>query len=574
MFLNLIVMWKNPYKNTFIESTTLQVRWRNGDCSCSNNDERIGKVTYIPQMYINSLSEDTANDVLQAKIREILLQNSESRNFWDSKKNEDSRLKSGLSSKVSKFFEHIRKFEELENQIIDIGNLDSIIKEKDKLHSQIEEKIKAANLTQEDEEAINIKEETKEQINQRIDITNRRKEKADELSGNLSVAFELVNDKLKGTSSNDDDFAQIIEELRLAISNAFVNAQNLITEKAQQYSVEIGQQNGMLNQVNEELTPLLEKLRGATEIQGLRDKMEEQESYIKQIATIEEEKKVLCVELSSIQEEIVHDISKMFELKREIARYFNSRPYFQDIKLNAYITFDYVGFEERFLSMFNRRGKLTKIFPGCDEHEIFDEDSQFIFKEESYIQKLIFLFETLLAQDENKLRRSYAKQQAVEYLLSTYTNVVFDLERDGDTLTKMSPGKRGLVLLELFLDMSNEKHPILIDQPEDNLDNRTISTDLVKFIKKKSPQRQIIVVTHNANLVVLTDSENVIVANQDVQLNENESYRFEYITGALECDFLEEGSKKLICKGIKSHACEILEGGREAFEMREKKYGF
>ena len=50
----------------------------------------------------------------------------------------------------------------------------------------------------------------------------------------------------------------------------------------------------------------------------------------------------------------------------------------------------------------------------------------------------------------------------------------------------MSPGKRGLVLLELFLEMSNEKHPILIDQPEDNLDNRTISRELVKFIKEKA----------------------------------------------------------------------------------------
>ena len=134
----------------------------------------------------------------------------------------------------------------------------------------------------------------------------------------------------------------------------------------------------------------------------------------------------------------------------------------------------------------------------------------------------------------------------------------------------MSPGKRGLVLLELFLEMSNEKHPILIDQPEDNLDNRTISRELVKFIKEKSPQRQIIIVTHNANLVVLTDSENVIVANQDAQLVENHSHRFEYITGALECDFLIKGDNKLTSKGIKSHVCEILEGGQEAFEIRKR----
>ncbi|KAB2357035.1 TrlF family AAA-like ATPase [Bacillus toyonensis] len=566
-------LWKNPYKKTFIESTKLQVRWRNGECSYSD-DGKIGKVTYIPQMYINSLSEDTANDVLQDKIREILLQNGENRNFWDSKKSEGIRLKNGLSSKVATLFENIRKSEELESQIINIGNLDAITKEKEKLHMQVEEKIKAANLTEEDEEAINIKEQTKEQINQQIVNINKSKERADELSEHLSVAFELVNDKLKGTISRDDDLAQLIDELRLAISNAFVNAQSQITEKVQQYEIEERKHDEELDEVNQELTPLLEKLRGINEIQSLKVKMEEQDGYIKQIEAIEEEKKALGIVLSSIKEEILQNVSNMFALKIEIASYFNSQTYFQDIKLNAFITFDSVGFEERFLSMFNRRGRLNRIFPGCDEQEIFNEDAHFIFNEENYIRKLEFLFETILTQDESKLRRGYSKQQAIEYLLDAYTSVVFDLERDEDTLTQMSPGKRGLVLLELFLDMSNEKHPILIDQPEDNLDNRTISTDLVKFIKEKSPQRQIIVVTHNANLVVLTDSENVIVANQDVQLNENESHRFEYITGALECDFVEKGSKKLAGKGIKSHACEILEGGREAFEMREKKYGF
>jgi predicted ATP-dependent endonuclease of OLD family len=97
----------------------------------------------------------------------------------------------------------------------------------------------------------------------------------------------------------------------------------------------------------------------------------------------------------------------------------------------------------------------------------------------------------------------------------------------------MSPGKRGLVLLELFLEMSNEKHPILIDQPEDNLDNRTISKDLVDILKRKKDTRQSIIVTHNANLVVLTDAENVIVANQDGQLIENANHRFEYLTGGI-----------------------------------------
>jgi hypothetical protein len=87
-------------------------------------------------------------------------------------------------------------------------------------------------------------------------------------------------------------------------------------------------------------------------------------------------------------------------------------------------------------------------------------------------------------------------------------------------------------------------------------------------------------VTHDANLVVLTDAENVIVSNQDgQQINrENEKYRFEYIAGSLENSFrlIESETRLGILKscGIREHVCDILEGGELAFKKREEKYGF
>jgi ABC-type Mn2+/Zn2+ transport system ATPase subunit len=120
-------------------------------------------------------------------------------------------------------------------------------------------------------------------------------------------------------------------------------------------------------------------------------------------------------------------------------------------------------------------------------------------------------------------------------------------------------------------------HPILIDQPEDNLDNRTIFFDLKNFIKSKKRNRQIIIVTHNANLVVATDAECIIVANQDGQQQgkDNKTYKFEYVSGSLENTFVEDSkSGVLYQKGIKEHVCDILEGGKEAFLKREQKYGF
>lgn len=136
----------------------------------------------------------------------------------------------------------------------------------------------------------------------------------------------------------------------------------------------------------------------------------------------------------------------------------------------------------------------------------------------------------------------------------------------------MSPGKKGIVLFQLFLEVSSSKVPILIDQPEDNLDNRTVYNTLNEFIKTKKIDRQIIMVSHNSNLVVSTDSENVIVANQNGQ---NSSYsRFEYINGALEETKKKDSSElnELKKQGIREHVCEILEGGVEAFKKREEKY--
>jgi ABC-type Mn2+/Zn2+ transport system ATPase subunit len=141
----------------------------------------------------------------------------------------------------------------------------------------------------------------------------------------------------------------------------------------------------------------------------------------------------------------------------------------------------------------------------------------------------------------------------------------------------MSPGKKGTVLLLLFLELSSSENPILIDQPEDNLDNRTIYDLLCKMIRRKKRDRQIIIVTHNANLVVNTDAENVIVANQEGQdsstVNDICRTKFEYANGPIELSFTSVRFGKLLSKmGIKQHICDILEGGKEAFKLRELKY--
>ena len=110
------------------------------------------------------------------------------------------------------------------------------------------------------------------------------------------------------------------------------------------------------------------------------------------------------------------------------------------------------------------------------------------------------------------------------------------------------------------------------------MDNRSIYGDLVKFIRQKKMDRQIIVVTHNANIVLGADTEEVIVANQEGQDTPNAQYRFEYRSGAIENDSpVTDSSGDLVPgilnkTGIQTQICDILEGGKTAFELRQHKY--
>lgn len=176
------------------------------------------------------------------------------------------------------------------------------------------------------------------------------------------------------------------------------------------------------------------------------------------------------------------------------------------------------------------------------------------------------------------LKNGYeALNVAIEFFTRNWYSLDYSLTYQGDAFVNMSEGKQAFVILKLLLDFSDKKCPILIDQPEDSLDNRAIYHELVAYIKRKKKERQIILVTHNSNVVVSADAENVIVANQEGADTPNlGGLKFQYINGALEDTKQRDENAEYILssQGIREHICDILEGGRIAFEKREQKYGF
>lgn len=148
-----------------------------------------------------------------------------------------------------------------------------------------------------------------------------------------------------------------------------------------------------------------------------------------------------------------------------------------------------------------------------------------------------------------------------DWLFSTdHIAVRYAIRFEGLDLRQLSPGTRGVVLLTLYLGLDHwDRRPLVIDQPEENLDPRSVYEQLVPFFRAAANRRQIIMVTHNANLVVNTDSDQVIVA-ESTRTEPGQLPSFTYVAGGLEDP------------EIRNHVCRLLEGGEEAFERRRRRY--
>ncbi len=129
---------------------------------------------------------------------------------------------------------------------------------------------------------------------------------------------------------------------------------------------------------------------------------------------------------------------------------------------------------------------------------------------------------------------------------------------DHRPLERLSAGQRSTAIL--LLALLESEGPLILDQPEDDLDNRFIYEGVVRRLRDTKEQRQFLIATHNANIPVLGDAEQIIIlaAEQDgdrirAQVAQRGSIDDDDLHGPLE---------------------DVVEGGREAFERRKQKYGF
>jgi len=163
------------------------------------------------------------------------------------------------------------------------------------------------------------------------------------------------------------------------------------------------------------------------------------------------------------------------------------------------------------------------------------------------------------ASAEQEAFRQWSKRFA-HWLFSTgHISVRYEILYDGIEIRKLSPGTRGIVLLLLYLALDDaDDRPLIIDQPEENLDPKSVFDELVSLFIAAKSKRQVIMVTHNANLVINTDADQIIVANASPP-SSGGLPSFTYTAGGLE----DAEIRKVVC--------DILEGGEKAFRERSRR---
>jgi ABC-type lipoprotein export system ATPase subunit len=137
-----------------------------------------------------------------------------------------------------------------------------------------------------------------------------------------------------------------------------------------------------------------------------------------------------------------------------------------------------------------------------------------------------------------------------------YVRPRYILRWDGKDLSMLSPGERGTLLLVFYLLIDKSDIPLVIDQPEGNLDNHTVAKVLVECIKESRRRRQVFIVTHNPNLAVVCDADQIIHA----EIDKAHGNAISYSTGALENPIMSR------------YVTDVLEGTRWAFDVRGDKY--
>lgn len=533
--------------------SNLKVVWKDG----IENNER--NIEYFPQSYMHRLAKNTNNE-LDNLIEEIITQDEEKSNEIDNYDNFSKNNNTDIVGKTNKLFQTLSDYQKLKLNIKELGDEDGINNEKNKLAKTLEELRGKIQISEDD---LNIYKNFVQQFNENGNKMNA--------IDNQILKLNSLKEKSVSNDSLEFDFVNLIEPTKTAVTEIYKNLKKQFqtnwSTRIDTLILGLQQQAEQLKLLNTQINtnPIFIKgiavFNNNRQYKEIEEKIKIQTDKLFEITNLKAQEKAITAQYFQIKESIKIDFREYYNKIGSIKEKLSLKSGKLEIKAKA--TLDLKLYREILNSSINQQSQQGQ--------EIVNKQ---ISTYEDFFTAVFELFDLLIG-DKITLKGGNNNVSLTQKILSTnFFKISYDIIYE-DIFKQMSEGKKAFVVLMLLLDFSNKDCPILIDQPEDDLDNRAIYNELVTYIKRKKKERQIIIVTHNPNIVVGADSELVIVSNQHGVNSPNKGdFKFDYIHGSLEMskEMDEKIKETLYSQGIRQHVCEILEGGFEAFKQRELRY--
>lgn len=542
------------------------------------------KIVYIPQTYLNRTIDDPEEDTAINKIIEDVLLQTEDLNSVHSRLEDDiDRLKKQVASDVAEYCAVSKKLHSIQAQIKESGAstvfskaIESLEKERGALASKIDVRQEEIDRYGELEALIASKRSRQIELNTELgrlqempapqvvfpgyftcidgySIENRFDHDFPTVGGRLNENMRTLNESILPTWQIQKD--ALIELISKSLSEIASSLESMTNEREK----------------------LRVKVERSEQLQRLSIQIAQERQKLEEAKGLEDEKRCCNEQMSQLQQRIIGSQKLFYNTYEEYYGTISKTGTRQDTDLDF-----------KAHAVWRQKDFLVAIGEIFDRRNYSSFKSKFNFdlaelKPNEYDESFCKALWDAMTMEPLEvgyigIKASHSLETAMTTIFGDWYNIHYVVKSGDDEIEKMSPGKKALVLLELLISLENSRCPILIDQPEDDLDNRSIYDDLVSFIRTKKKERQIIIVTHNANVVLGADAEEVIIANQDGKNTENAQKKFEYRSGSIENDFpIRDQDGHILpgilnSKGLQTQICDILEGGRTAFELRRSKY--
>ena len=545
-------------KNSNKTITDVKVYWKDGAVSQRKSNSQEHKIVYIPQTYLNRLSDEHEElTEIDEIIHDIVILNTDAKKSYDEMNKSLGELKSEIDRTVYTLIQQYTEWQTRVKSLAEIGTKTGIEKEIKKLKNEKEKLSKELSLSEEEISAYDgaIRE---------ISSLDSSIESLEKYIGIIEEIQSLVIPADEDYDLSDD----LLLKIKISGKRAVQAADEVWHKDKQELLNDLRDDLKVIKSKRAEKEAIVKllsvKISENEAIQKLSDAVKKEEEKLIKFIDVETQTKRIEEKYNELLQQLTAKFLKYHEIHQIYADAINKNKELatEDLEFSAEAPFRKEAFTQEIQSCFDRRTSFRSYI----DLERYDDSWVTV----DNVSKLI----NAIVNGTIRLIKNKTPENILRELLGDWYNSTYKVSMDGDLIDEMSPGKKALVLLKMLISLAESTCPILIDQPEDDLDNRSIFDELIPYIKKKKIKRQIIVVTHNANVVLGADSDEVIVANQAGNNSPNRGFRFEYRSGSIEDDLPEEEGRTdtLGKQGIQQQICDILEGGKPAFDLRKHKY--